>query len=165
VPSIDGAMAHDHAVLDQQVVHGGELGLAFRTRCEAQAADGVESDGPAAVRLEFRDGFAGPAHHAQRFDVQASPRNQAGGARGGAGPELVAFQHEHVGFTAEGQVPGDAAADHAAADDDDSRPEVARFALYWRHQALKIRIRDSGIERLSGLPGPIRPAATSSGER
>jgi hypothetical protein len=47
--------------------------------------------------------------------------HQARGVPGGARGELVTLEQDHVGAAHVSQVVGDGAADHAAADDDDSR--------------------------------------------
>src|SRR5262249_15468666 len=88
----------------------------------------------------------------------------AGRLAGGAAPDGLALQHDHVADTAPGEVIGDAAADGAAADDDDTRGfrdghalgplATGRIiprrgaALMTRHRGLSLRV--ATLQRTGG---------------
>jgi hypothetical protein len=117
VPRID--VLEIDSVLAQQAIHHGELRRALLARRDAHAADAAEPDRLAELRLQLGDRLARSAHQLQRLAMQPAARNQPGRTGGRARADVVAFEHDDVRLAGARQVPGDAAAEDAPADDGD----------------------------------------------
>ena len=90
-------------------------------RRHGDRADLLEARGLAGLALEPLVQLRGVLRQARQVLRRAQLADQAGGMPGRAAREPLAFEQQHVGAAAFGQMVGNAAADDAAADDDDVR--------------------------------------------
>src|SRR5438552_283933 len=111
-------------------------------RREAQAPHTVPAGGLPGLGLELAVELGGVTHEPRQIAAAAQLADQAGSVPRRAVRELQPLEQHDIALAALGEVIGDAAADHAAADDDDAAPtgdchadDAPRCGTAWRHNA------------------------------